>query len=99
ACDACRNRKTKCNGSRPSCQQCCTRGLACIYAAEPDAPPIVALKRKHEALKRQSLGEHEVISRLKSVSDRDAQRMLGLLRAGEDIDAVLQLAQGLKDLP
>ncbi|KAF8610316.1 hypothetical protein BDV93DRAFT_601348 [Ceratobasidium sp. AG-I] len=38
ACQKCRQRKAKCNGARPSCQHCTTRGLACEYAKERSKP-------------------------------------------------------------
>ncbi|SPJ82035.1 related to nitrate assimilation regulatory protein nirA [Fusarium torulosum] len=31
ACDPCRQRKTKCNGSKPACSQCRVRKLECVY--------------------------------------------------------------------
>ncbi|KAF8576443.1 hypothetical protein K439DRAFT_1664603 [Ramaria rubella] len=31
ACDKCRERKAKCSGTRPSCNRCASRGLACVY--------------------------------------------------------------------
>ncbi|KAH0286335.1 hypothetical protein KCU62_g6887, partial [Aureobasidium sp. EXF-3399] len=92
ACDACRKRKTKCDGTRPTCQPCSIRDVVCVYAAEPDAPPIIALKRKYEALKRQSSREHELLSRLRSASSHDVQRLLNSLRTAEEIDTVSQSA-------
>ncbi|KIM63329.1 hypothetical protein SCLCIDRAFT_48490, partial [Scleroderma citrinum Foug A] len=31
ACDFCRGRKLRCDGSKPSCSNCATRSLACKY--------------------------------------------------------------------
>ncbi|KAJ5954862.1 C6 transcription factor [Penicillium viridicatum] len=53
ACDACRTRKSKCDGSRPKCAVCTNLDLECIYTPsststnvivkkEPDAPPELA---------------------------------------------------------
>ncbi|KAG9128491.1 hypothetical protein FRC07_009715 [Ceratobasidium sp. 392] len=38
ACQKCRQRKAKCNGARPSCQHCTSRGLTCEYAKERSKP-------------------------------------------------------------
>ncbi|ELU43947.1 fungal zn(2)-Cys(6) binuclear cluster domain-containing protein [Rhizoctonia solani AG-1 IA] len=38
ACQKCRQRKAKCNGARPSCQHCASRGLVCEYAKERSKP-------------------------------------------------------------
>ncbi|KAI5119960.1 hypothetical protein M0805_002148 [Coniferiporia weirii] len=34
ACEKCRDRKTKCSGTRPTCKRCADRGLACVWAPE-----------------------------------------------------------------
>ncbi|KAI9343438.1 hypothetical protein DFJ73DRAFT_841581 [Zopfochytrium polystomum] len=31
SCEPCRRRKLKCDGSRPSCSQCCKKNLDCVY--------------------------------------------------------------------
>ncbi|RBR26942.1 uncharacterized protein FIESC28_00210 [Fusarium coffeatum] len=34
ACDACRSRKCKCNGEKPTCARCAFHGLECIYSVK-----------------------------------------------------------------
>ncbi|TDL24940.1 hypothetical protein BD410DRAFT_785684 [Rickenella mellea] len=34
ACEKCRERKTKCSGTRPVCKRCSDRGLCCVYASD-----------------------------------------------------------------
>ncbi|KDQ10586.1 hypothetical protein BOTBODRAFT_68514 [Botryobasidium botryosum FD-172 SS1] len=34
ACEKCRERKAKCNGARPCCMRCASRGLPCVYPKE-----------------------------------------------------------------
>ncbi|KAA1469370.1 hypothetical protein DENSPDRAFT_600148 [Dentipellis sp. KUC8613] len=36
ACDKCRDRKTKCSGTRPVCERCAARGLICHYSVSRD---------------------------------------------------------------
>ncbi|KAL6232692.1 hypothetical protein BDW75DRAFT_247036 [Aspergillus navahoensis] len=38
ACDACRSRRVKCDGQRPSCAPCRTRGRDCFYQELPEPP-------------------------------------------------------------
>lgn len=35
ACDACRRRKSRCDGARPTCSHCVEAGVQCIYRATP----------------------------------------------------------------
>ncbi|KAL2861169.1 uncharacterized protein BJX67DRAFT_385916 [Aspergillus lucknowensis] len=39
ACDACRARRIKCDGQKPSCAPCRIRGVDCSYQAPPESPP------------------------------------------------------------
>ncbi|EJD02220.1 uncharacterized protein FOMMEDRAFT_157433 [Fomitiporia mediterranea MF3/22] len=34
ACEKCRDRKTKCSGTRPTCKRCADRGLKCVWAPD-----------------------------------------------------------------
>ncbi|KAI0050399.1 hypothetical protein FA95DRAFT_1487389 [Auriscalpium vulgare] len=38
ACNYCRARKTKCDGTHPTCSSCARRSLACNYVNDPGAP-------------------------------------------------------------
>ncbi|KAL4983043.1 hypothetical protein BDW68DRAFT_191658 [Aspergillus falconensis] len=38
ACDTCRSRRVKCDGQRPCCTPCRTRGLDCFYQQLPESP-------------------------------------------------------------
>ncbi|GFF41003.1 transcriptional activator protein acu-15 [Aspergillus udagawae] len=38
ACDTCRSRRVKCDGQRPYCTPCRTRGLDCFYQQLPESP-------------------------------------------------------------
>ncbi|KAI0928981.1 hypothetical protein AcW2_004818 [Taiwanofungus camphoratus] len=37
ACEICRERKTKCTGTRPACKRCFNRGLTCVYVLDHKA--------------------------------------------------------------
>ncbi|CAE6443215.1 unnamed protein product [Rhizoctonia solani] len=53
ACQKCRQRKAKCNGVRPSCQHCASRGLVCEYAKERSKPRGTNGEEGEEALDAQ----------------------------------------------
>ncbi|KAH0282575.1 hypothetical protein KCU62_g9631, partial [Aureobasidium sp. EXF-3399] len=59
------------------------RRQSCVYTAEPDAPPIVSLKRKFEALQKRHDEVSRLLDRLKSGSPADAHELLESLRRGE----------------
>ncbi|KZN90865.1 putative transcriptional regulatory protein [Penicillium chrysogenum] len=44
ACDACRTRKSRCDGKRPSCSLCQDLGFACVYTPPPTAANVVVQK-------------------------------------------------------
>lgn len=95
ACNKCRTRKVKCDGQRPTCAKCADRGLECVYAAEPDAPPIIALKRKHDALQRENDEVNQLLSHLKSVAQPDALKILDFFRDGQDVHSTIEFARTL----
>ncbi|KAG9696081.1 hypothetical protein KCU76_g3988, partial [Aureobasidium melanogenum] len=95
ACNKCRTRKVKCDGQRPTCAKCADRGIECVYAAEPDAPPIIALKRKHDALQRENTQVNQLLSHLKSVTHTDALKILDFFRDGQDVSSTIEFAQTL----
>ncbi|KAK2767677.1 hypothetical protein FQN54_003835 [Arachnomyces sp. PD_36] len=39
ACDACRSRRTRCDGQRPKCSFCKERRRDCVYPEPPEVPP------------------------------------------------------------
>lgn len=44
ACDACRTRKSRCDGKRPSCSLCQDLGFVCVYTPPPTAANIIVHK-------------------------------------------------------
>lgn len=86
---------SQCDGQRPTCAKCADRGLECVYAAEPDAPPIIALKRKHDALQRENDEVNQLLSHLKSVAQPDALKILDFFRDGQDVHSTIEFARTL----
>ncbi|KAG9666977.1 hypothetical protein KCU99_g9296, partial [Aureobasidium melanogenum] len=69
--------------------------MECVYAAEADAPPIIALKRKHDALQRENTEVNQLLSHLKSVAQPDALKILDFLRSGQNVSSTIEFAQTL----
>lgn len=86
---------SQCDGQRPICARCADRGVECIYTADADARPIIALKRKHDALQREHSKVNQLLSHLKSVAPMDAIKVLEFLRDGHDVPSTIEFAQTL----
>lgn len=44
ACDACRTRKSRCDGKQPSCSLCQDLGFECVYTPPPTAANVIVQK-------------------------------------------------------
>ncbi|KAK1910316.1 hypothetical protein P3342_006591 [Pyrenophora teres f. teres] len=92
ACTACRTRRAKCDGARPTCRGCEERDLVCQYG-QPTGPQLAqAQKRKIEELEEDKSSLYEVLWYLQTTSPEKASALLQLLRAaqGEDIGGILK---------
>lgn len=93
--ESCRRRKSKCDGVRPVCQPCHLAHKSCSYDADPDASPIIHIKRKYQSLQHQSADEHELLELLQSLSETCALRVLHQLRSKHGPIPALMLAREL----
>ncbi|KAL1297735.1 hypothetical protein AAFC00_006274 [Neodothiora populina] len=94
ACNECRKRKVKCDGLRPSCTPCHSRNLVCFYEADPDATPIVALKRKYDQLHQQLQDSEEVLDMLRSRPEHEAAAILQRIRSRDLASALATIRDG-----
>ncbi|KAK2037871.1 hypothetical protein LZ31DRAFT_570509 [Colletotrichum somersetense] len=81
ACNACRRRKTRCDGIRPICAACRKRSTECIFVEKKEPPRLCQL----------SGASHEVLELLKSAPEPQAFEILRLLRTNGDPDSVLNI--------
>ncbi|KAF4965479.1 hypothetical protein FSARC_6712 [Fusarium sarcochroum] len=93
ACQACRQRKAKCNGKRP-CSGCVTGGRECQYASDPLEAEAAAIKRKHDELKEKMVEHENLYASLKSRDPHETDEILRRIRAGQDVKAVTEDIQG-----
>ena len=84
----------QCDGLRPSCSQCDARDLTCFYEADPDATPIVALKRKYDQLQRHSQESEEILEMLRTRPDVEAMAILQRIRTSDVASALTMIKDG-----
>ncbi|KAF6805726.1 fungal specific transcription factor domain-containing protein [Colletotrichum sojae] len=65
ACSACRARKSRCDGARPSCSACVEQAIECVYAANSGASNALVPKQYLEQVENRLADVEEEISRLK----------------------------------
>ncbi|KAH0018949.1 hypothetical protein KCU78_g6970, partial [Aureobasidium melanogenum] len=100
ACVDCRKRKRKCNGERPSCSACQTRGLSCMYDVVEGATRTEDLKQKVSSLSLRVRNLELFANKLRYSTDNEASAMLAQLRLGDTIDGILgaDMADGVSDM-
>ncbi|ENH63239.1 Nitrogen assimilation transcription factor nit-4 [Fusarium oxysporum f. sp. cubense race 1] len=90
ACEACRQKKIKCNGARPVCSQCRARKLDCVYRATTDTD----YRDKYEAL----LESHPAAVVYRAIQTRPQYEALEIVRriqTGVDAETLMrQLSSG-----
>ncbi|KAI4765191.1 hypothetical protein E4T52_02554 [Aureobasidium sp. EXF-3400] len=89
ACNACRRRKTKCDGHRPVCTVCVSKNSECTWSADPDATPMVAIKRKYQNLELESRDFHDLIGMLMDRPRQEAISILDHMRRTRDASSTL----------
>ncbi|KAI5241656.1 hypothetical protein E4T42_07926 [Aureobasidium subglaciale] len=100
ACIDCRKRKRKCNGERPSCSACQTRGLSCTYDVIEGATRTEDLKQRVSLLSLRVRNLELFVNKLRYSTDNEASAILAQLRLGDTIDGILgvDMAEGPSDL-
>ncbi|KAH2516668.1 hypothetical protein KXW70_004332 [Aspergillus fumigatus] len=74
ACDTCRSRRVKCDGERPFCAPCRTRGLNCFYQQLPERPATKYASSSPTALGELVVGTDSVQSRNRTSQCQPALR-------------------------
>ena len=86
----------RCDGVRPTCFSCEHHGHPCVYVADADATPIIAVRRKNEALQTQCDEHQDLLQSLVSVTEADALVLLTRLREGDSAASVIRFAEGMQ---
>lgn len=85
ACELCRKKKTKCDGSRPICKNCIQGNHQCVYAHVEKPPPSSGTQRK-SSVKRLESRLWRVEQLLESLAPKDLVEKLKRAEADEDRD-------------
>ncbi|KAK4673334.1 hypothetical protein QC763_110990 [Podospora pseudopauciseta] len=91
ACRACRKRKSKCDGARPTCSVCRDRKTKCefdtIAATETHTQ---ALKRKYTELLQQKSTFEQIYEVLRSRPEKEAEEIFQRIRRGAEASSILR---------
>ncbi|THZ10421.1 hypothetical protein D6C95_00574 [Aureobasidium pullulans] len=79
ACMACRRRKSKCDGGRPSCKICTDKAISCQYSVEEGVT-------QQQATKEQLKSYKYVLALLRNSSSRDCDAIIHILKSMEDLN-------------
>lgn len=95
ACNACRHKRTACDGNRPACAACIRRASDCSYMDRDDLEmrPTV-LKRENTTLRKKVSALHDILDLLKKMPPSDAQHFLRHFQTGTDPVDVLKALRG-----
>ncbi|KAI1151903.1 putative C6 transcription factor [Nemania diffusa] len=85
ACDACRRLKTKCDGERPACRRCQSKGQLCSYELPQDTlSRSSARKEITSQLQRENLELRQLFHDLSKRPESEAYTIFQRLRAADD---------------
>ncbi|KAK4450192.1 nitrogen assimilation transcription factor nit-4 [Podospora aff. communis PSN243] len=89
ACNTCRRHKARCDGGRPRCGACTSKGKPCGYEGEAGQSRQAAIKARLEALEK-------LLNALQSKPQEEAQRLLQHIRS---VDDIVSLSGQVGDVP
>ncbi|KAF2200907.1 hypothetical protein GQ43DRAFT_432083 [Delitschia confertaspora ATCC 74209] len=80
ACAACRKRKSKCDGLRPTCTCCIQKQTPCHYDLGPNERPSQAMKRRNEEIQSEIEDLRTIYDCLSTASEYEAEALLRRMR-------------------
>ncbi|KAF1912974.1 hypothetical protein BDU57DRAFT_340740 [Ampelomyces quisqualis] len=89
ACKACRTRKIRCNGGIPTCDRCAASNTTCQYI-ETEAREA---RRRYKELRDRRSAHEELLELLTTLSDTDSFEVIRRLKAGDDVQRLLNQAK------
>ncbi|PVH93023.1 hypothetical protein DM02DRAFT_677109 [Periconia macrospinosa] len=94
ACDSCREKRTGCDGQRPACAACVTRGSKCFYVGEDGDMRPIHLKRQNIALQEKVDAFQQITHLMKDMPPTTVQDTIQQLLTGSNPVATLQTLTG-----
>lgn len=96
ACDVCRKHKARCDGQRPTCSRCRTRGIICVYQADDSRlARVESLKAQRDTFAEENARLWQLFKGLKELPRQEADEILTRLRSTGDPYAALRLARNV----
>ncbi|KAK7548802.1 hypothetical protein IWX49DRAFT_48455 [Phyllosticta citricarpa] len=100
ACTPCQNRKSKCNGGRPTCSSCLARGRTdCFYDTAGDQRRTSALKETNQRLKQENQNLKDVIKEICAANDTASAIEIARRLPAEGFQNVEEVVDLLKRRP
>ena len=97
ACEPCRQKKSKCDGTRPKCNRCANEQSVCFFDCEPDMSRATSLKRKNQALQQRVSQFEELTDLLASRPRNESLAILDLLRMKREPDSLGSLLSFIRN--
>ncbi|RYC81304.1 hypothetical protein BFJ63_vAg15801 [Fusarium oxysporum f. sp. narcissi] len=95
ACNPCREKKRACNGIEPTCDQCQTRSLACVYRIPPKTvDSTIKIQKQLDTLQHSFNHYADIVEQLKTLPETDALKLLQRLRSPADVNGAFASLQG-----
>ncbi|KAF5628904.1 conidial development fluffy [Fusarium sp. NRRL 52700] len=95
ACNPCRDKKRACNGVEPTCDQCQTRSLACIYRIPPKTvDSTIKVQKQLDTLQHSFNHYADIVEQLKTLPETDALKLLQMLRSPADVNGAFASLRG-----
>ncbi|EME46540.1 hypothetical protein DOTSEDRAFT_51990 [Dothistroma septosporum NZE10] len=96
ACSACRRRKSRCDGQRPTCSRCQNLRTDCHYEAEEGESRWSALRRRNQVLEAERDQLRELMAFVQNRPETEAQDIFQRIRSSTH-DDLFMLLRAIKD--
>ncbi|KAI9830903.1 MAG: hypothetical protein M1826_004333 [Phylliscum demangeonii] len=93
ACEACRTRRSKCDGQHPLCATCALKGTDCFYQERSAERRATVLRSQVDALEKNVGSMADLLLLLHSKPEPEAQEVLRRIRSTRDAASVLRSIQ------
>lgn len=87
ACNACRKRKSRCDGVRPCCGACNQQTRKCIYDVEPGVSRHKSIRHRLDVLETKHKFLQDVVHKIRDGTPEQVDLLLRRLKAG-DVDGI-----------
>lgn len=89
ACGACRTRKSRCDGARPSCGRCSDKGVTCVYDVEDGEGRLTSLKQRHPAFVEKHKKMLDLFATLQTAPMEVVNAVIEGIRSGQDAETTM----------